>query len=125
MAFRVYQDPRSPAQWAIGADWALGMADAGQLAVWLSLPDCAEPEVVAIDAAHWDQLLRRVPPARMVVASGTLPDQPVLIAVLICVMFADLMTAVTLVLLLLLVGKITEDDGPGSGSHAAGPEGRG
>ena len=73
MAFRVYQDPRSPAQWAIGADWALGMANAGQLAVWLSLPDCAEPEVIAIDAAHWDQLLRRVPPARMV-ASGTLPD---------------------------------------------------
>ena len=48
-----------------------------------------------------------------------------LIAVLICVVFADLVTAVTLVLLLLLVGKITEGDGPGSGSHAAGPEGRG
>ena len=49
-----------------------------------------------------------------------------LIAVLICVVFADLVTAVTLVLLLLLVGKLTEgDDVPGSGSHAAGPAARG
>jgi len=44
-----------------------------------------------------------------------------LIAVLICVVFADLVTATTLVLLLLLVGKLTDDVALDSGRHATGP----
>jgi len=64
MSFRVYQDPRSPGQFAIGADWAIGMESPDQTAVWLTLPDCADPGVVVVDETHWDQLTRRIPPGR-------------------------------------------------------------
>jgi len=70
MAFRVYQDPRSPGQWAIGADWAIGMASSDQAAIWLTLPDCADPQPVVIDEAHWDQLTRRIPPNRWAATGG-------------------------------------------------------
>jgi hypothetical protein len=44
-----------------------------------------------------------------------------LAVVLICCVFADLVSVVTLVLLLLLIGKLTDDLG-GSGRHATEPE---
>lgn len=61
MSFRMVQDPRSPAQWAMGDTWAIGMANGAEYAVWASDPDCVNPAAIyAPDPAHWDQKWRRM-----------------------------------------------------------------
>lgn len=57
--FRIYQDPRSPAQYAIGGTWAVALDSQAQADVWASMPDYAGPVQIP-DATHWDQLWRRV-----------------------------------------------------------------